>query len=269
MPHFFHRAGALVSFYRRALTRYQLHSPFVFQLANEVLEDRRMYYAYRDVEAVREAMLRSSVNLEVEDLGAGASSGTRPLRERVQRSASSPEQGRRLFRLARWAAPRTILEIGTSTGVGAMYLASAAREARFVGLEGSAALAAVARENLQLLGLKQAEVRTGAFEQTLPGVLESLETLDFVFFDGNHRAEPTLQYFEQCLACAHAGTVFVFDDVYWSPEMTDTWHRLQAHPRTTLTIDLYDLALLFVNPDFKEKQHLSVVPARWKPWRVF
>lgn len=274
MNDFIHRTRAIFAFYRRALTKYQLHSPFVFGLADAVLEDRRLFYAYRDVEAVRDAMRKRQTVLSVEDFGTGAGDQTKVVQEKtlgwlVRRSASSPEQGRRLFRLANWAKPTTILELGTATGISAMYLASAAREATFISLEGSAALAGVARENLALLGLKNTTVLSGEFGETLPQALSSLSSLDFVYFDGNHRPIPTLQYFEQCLPFAHDQTVFVFDDIHWSPGMTEAWRQLQAHPRTTLTVDLYDLALVFINPDFKEKQHLSVVPSKWKPWKIF
>lgn len=274
MNNFAHRIRETLAFYRRAQTKYQLHSPFIFGLADAVLEDRRLFYAYRDVEAVREAMRNSQTLLSVTDYGTGAGSQpgmeqTRALGQLVRRAASAPEQGRRLFRLVNWARPATMLELGTGAGVGAMYMAAAAREATFVSLEGSAALAGVARTNLELLGLKKAQIISGAFEKTLPEALSLLSSVDFIYIDGNHRSTPTLQYFEQCLPFAHDRTVFVFDDIHWSPDMSEAWRQLQAHPRTTLTVDLYDVALVFINPDFKEKQHLSVVPSRWKPWKVF
>lgn len=54
-----YRFRQFLNFYRQAATKYQLHSPFVFELANAVLEDTRWYYAFRDVEALRRRMLDS------------------------------------------------------------------------------------------------------------------------------------------------------------------------------------------------------------------
>lgn len=291
-------------FYWHAVTKYQLHSPFVFGLAQAVLEDGRWYYAFRDVEQVREKMLESSVKLEIDDFGtahpsppAGGSSASvssvrfasdelkraelppaggvggakryATVRLVARRAGSSIRQGRMLFRLANWAAPATMLELGTSLGIGAMYLASGMRSARFVSLEGCTDCAQVARTNLELLGLKNAEVVTGEFGKTLPKALDKLQKLDFVFFDGNHRPEPVLHYFETCLALARDTTVFVFDDAYWSSGMTQAWEQIKQHPRVTLTVDFFDLSLAFINPEFREKQHFSVVPATWKPWRIY
>jgi hypothetical protein len=63
--------------------------------------------------------------------------------------------------------------------------------------------------------------------------------------------------------------VFVFDDMYWSREMMEAWKQIKAHPRVRLTVDFYDLSLVFINPGIKVQQHWKVVPQWWKPWKVF
>ncbi len=275
MAHWY-RFRQLLHFYRRAVTKYQIHSPFVFELVNEVLDDDRWYYAFRDIEQLRNQMLDSRVEFELTDFGARSEekgpAGTKrkvAVRYLAQRAASSPEQGRMLFRLVNRLAPKTILELGTSLGIGALYLASAARSARLISLEGDPECARMARVNLDILKLNNAEVISGPFEKTLPNALGRLQRVDFVFFDGNHRPDPTLACFETCLSHAHDKTVFVFDDIYWSPGMQKAWQQIQQHPRVTLTVDLFDLSLAFINPDFKEKQHFSVVRTALKPWKVF
>ena len=264
----FFRLRRFLNFYLRAVTTYQLHSPFVFELVNAVLENRHWYYAYRDVELLRRKMLESTVRLSITDYGTGTSRNA-SVRQVARTAGSTARQGRLLFRLADWAAPATMLELGTSLGISAMYLASGKRSARFISLEGCADCAQVARTNLDILQLKNVEVRTGPFAETLPAALQSLHPPDFVFLDGHHRLQPTLDYFEQCLAPAHAKTMFVFDDMHWSPEMAQAWEKIKQHPRVTLTVDFFDLSLAFINPEFREKQHLAVVPRAWKPWKVF
>ncbi len=216
-------------------------------------------------------MLSSEAVLEVEDFGAGRTRGQnkRSLRHIVRQAGSSARQGRRLFRLAQWLAPKTMLELGSSAGISTMYLAAAARNARFLSLEGCPQTAEVARTNLAWLGLKSAEIVTGAFEKTLSTALQDLQKIDLVYLDGNHRLEPTLQYFETCLPFAGEQTVFILDDIHWSPEMQTAWQHIRQHERVTLSIDFFDFALAFVNPDFREKQHWNVVPAWWKIWKFY
>ena len=268
MSTLFYRFRQFLNFYLSAVTKYQLHSPFVFELANAVLDDERWYYAFRDVERIRKEMLTSDVKLEITDYGTGGAKRHATVRLVARRAGSSLRQGRMLFRLANWAAPKTMLEFGTSLGVSAMYLASGMRSARLVSLEGCADCAAVARANLGILDLKNAEVVEGEFDKSLPKALERLQSLDFIFFDGNHRPEPTLRYFQTCLPFTHDKTIFVFDDAYWSPGMTQAWEQIKQNPRVTLTVDFFDLSLAFINPEFRDKQHFKVVPAAWKPWKI-
>ena len=277
----FYRVREFSRYYASAKTAYQLHSPFVFDLVNAILEDDRYFYAFRDIEKVRQTMLNSDTEIEITDFGAGsdgvighapgvrARTFTAPLKQIARKAGSSPAQCQRLFRLAQHLQPKTMLELGSSVGIGSMYLAAGARNARFLTLEGSDRCADVAALNLNILGLQNTTVIKGAFENSLRPSLERLQKVDLAFFDGNHRRDPTLRYFEMSLDYAHEGTCFAFDDIYWSEGMTEAWQVIKQHPRVTLTIDFFDIALAFFSPDFKEKQHFQVVPKRWKPWKVF
>ena len=273
LRYFWYRFRQFLVFYWSAVTRFQVHSPFVFDLANAVLEDRRWYYAFRDVEGIRANMLHSAAIVEVTDFGVGGKDQRHrslPLRQLVRVAASSPRQGRLLFRLGCWLGPERILELGTSAGIGTLYLASAARRAKILSLEGSEACIHIARANLGILGLHhRVEVIPGEFQHTLQPALAALHQVDLVFFDGDHRKLSTLEYFEEVLPHVHARSVLVFDDMYWSPEMTEAWEQIQHHPRVTLTVDCFDLAFVFFNPDIKVKQHFRLVPAAWKPWRMW
>lgn len=269
------RAQQLLQFYWQAITKYQIHSPFVAGLVNEVVEDGRHFYAFDAIELLREQVLQNGAEIEVLDYGTGAGEATSsrrklPIRQVAARSGSDQQQGQRLFKLANFLQPRTVLELGTSLGLGTLYLTAGSPEkARVVSLEGCPQCAEIARMHLEMLHLQRAEVVTGPFSDTLQPVAARLRPLDLVFFDGNHREQPTLEYFQICLDNAAPDAVLVFDDVHWSPGMRRAWDAVRQHPRVTLTVDCWDFACAFLNPDFKQKQHLSVVPARWKPWRFF
>jgi predicted O-methyltransferase YrrM len=271
----FFQISEFFRFFRTARTKYQLHSPFVFELACAVLEDERWFYAFRDVEGIRAQMLKSDLALnltclEHSGLNLLSHSHKRSVRSIARRTGSSARQGQILFRLANHLQPRMILELGTSLGIGTMYLASAVQTTRFLSLEGSPEIAQVARINLNWLGLsKNVEVREGPFDHTLITALKDLNRLDLVFFDGDHHLESPFDYFEECLSFSHEKTVFVFDDMHGSKGMSAAWEQIKCHPRVTLTLDFFELSLAFMDPDFREKQHFNILPARWKPWLFF
>ena len=64
-----------IKFYFRAKTKYRVHSPFVFDFVNEVLEDDRTFYVFREAEILRGQLLESKDSAQVTDFGAGSHGG--------------------------------------------------------------------------------------------------------------------------------------------------------------------------------------------------
>ncbi|SDL27773.1 Methyltransferase domain-containing protein [Catalinimonas alkaloidigena] len=235
-------------FRQHAGDAHSIHSPFVFHLYTEVLRPDKQYYAFEGIEQHRQRLLRDTRSLEITDFGAGAArSRQRTVQELARRSAQRPQRAQLLFRLVEFLRPAYLVELGTSLGLTTAYLAAPNPQASVVTLEGCPATAALARETLRDT---QAQLVVGPLEETLAPALARLPHVDFVYFDANHRREPTLRYFRQCLAKAHEATCFVFDDIHWSREMEQAWQEIQAHPDVTLTLDLFWLGLVF----FRQKQ---------------
>lgn len=258
-------------YYLAAKTRYGTHSPFVFALIEEVLEDKRNYYAFTDIEGLRRELLRDKSRIALRDLGAGSlvsSQAQRRISSLARYSAISPASGRLLFRLLQFAKPKSMLELGTSLGLSGAYQAASAPTARFITIEGCPETAKRAKRHFERLGLGQVDVRTGSFEDKLPRALEALGQLDYLYLDGDHRKGASLKYIEACLPYAHKDSLFVIADIHWSNEMEAAWAELRQRPEVRLSIDLFHFGLLFFREEFKEKQHFALIEARRKPWRL-
>ncbi len=238
-----------------------MHSPFVYALIKEVLNDDRVFYGYDLIEAQRAEMLHNKTLILLEDFGAGSRLGQRSERtvSAIAKSSLKPKKySQLLFRLVNYLGPQNILELGTSLGITSSYLASAKPEARVITMEGSAAVAAIASKHFNYIGLKNIEQVIGNFDETLLPTLAKQERLDFIFIDGNHRYEPTVRYFEQVLAKCHENTLIVFDDIHWSVEMERAWEQVKAHASVRLTIDLFFIGLVFFRKEQKELRHFTV-----------
>ncbi len=150
-----------------------------------------------------------------------------------------------LYRLAADLQPRNIIELGTCLGITTLYLQNAAPGAKVYTLEGCPETAGVAKETFQKAGINDVDLITGNFDDTLPDAIKNLKQLDFVFVDGNHQKEATLKYFEWCLPKIHEDTLLIFDDIYWSEGMKEAWNQIKAHPKVTVTVDLFWIGLVF------------------------
>jgi len=251
-----HQIFAYLRYWLRSGNAHGLHSPFIYGLYTTVICHSGKFRAFGPIEARRRELLKSTQRIAVTDFGAGsqvagAGGQQRRLRDIARHAAKPPRLAQLLFRLVNHFQPATILELGTSLGLTTAYLAAADSRNQVITFEGCPNTAAVARETFAKLHLGNVQLIAGNLDQTLPATLATLKKpVDFVFFDGNHRYEPTLRYFEQCLGKAHENSVFVLDDIHWSAEMEQAWAAIKAHPAVTVTVDLFYVGLVF----FRKKQ---------------
>lgn len=247
-----------LQFLFRANTKFGIHSPFIYQFVTEVLNDRTSYPEFQEIQKTVSKIRRSRKVMEITDFGAASEKRRFKVRFRllsqISRSACISEKyGRLLFRMVRTYKPAYVLELGTSLGISTMYLAMAHREAKLITVEGCANTAEIAQKNLDQHKLVNVEVKVGEFSRLLDKVLEPLPRLDFVFIDGDHRKESTLNYFEACLRKSHNNTILVFDDIHWSAGMEEAWRQITAHPQVTTTIDLFRLGIVFLKKELSRE----------------
>lgn len=248
---------AYLRYRRRAVTKHGVHSPFVFDLITKTFPGDATDFSVFAAEQWREECLANHSEINVRDFGTGQS-GPRKISAIARRAAKSPKEGRLLYRIVKRFQPKAVLELGTSLGISAMYIRAGAPDAKIITIEGCPETARTAREGLHRHKLA-ADVREGDFASTLPGVLAELQSVDLVYIDGNHRRQPTLDYFNTIRKYAHNDTVFIFDDIHWSIEMEEAWKTISADPDLHVSIDVFHFGLVFFRSQ-QVKEHFTL---RW------
>jgi predicted O-methyltransferase YrrM len=232
----------------RGKTRHGTHSPFVYRLVDQIIYDFDHKKVYDLAESQRRELLSDNRVINVTDLGAGShvnNNKKKRVSEIAKNALKPPKLAQLLYRLVNDLQPQNMVELGTCLGVTSVYLKNAAPNARFYTLEGCPETAGVAKEEFEKEGLTDIQQVIGNFDDTLHGVIEQLNKIDFLFVDGNHQKEATLRYFEWCLPKVHDNTLLIFDDIYWSEGMKEAWTAIKAHPGVTVTIDLFWIGLVY------------------------
>jgi predicted O-methyltransferase YrrM len=244
-----------------------IHSPFVFEFITKVLNDKTIYPAYKQVEALRQQLLKNETLLTIDDPGAGSSiskTDQRTVASIAENAAKPKKIGQLLYRIVKYYQPKTVLELGTSLGITTSYLATANPKASVITMEGAKTVAAVAKENFKILKLQNIELIEGNFVDTLLSVIGQSgttvegSTVNLAFIDGNHRREPTERYFNQLLPKINNNSILIFDDIHWSREMEQAWETIKSHEAVRCTIDLFFIGIVFFRQEFKEKQHFII-----------
>jgi predicted O-methyltransferase YrrM len=252
-------AWKYLNYLLRSKTKYSVHSPFVYELTTKVINSKDSADAVLRVEKLRNQLCKDNSTIDITDLGAGSNINrlkTRKIKDIAKNSAKSEKYGQLLFRLCNHFQPKNSLELGTSLGISASYLALSKSEKVYT-LEGCPNTAKKAKENIESLKIDNIEIVVGDFKETLIPTLEKIKSLDFGFLDGNHQEKPTIEYFEECLKYCHHDSVLIFDDIHWSDGMENAWNYIKNHDKVFVSIDLFFVGIVFLNPN-QRKEHFVI-----------
>lgn len=194
--------------------------------------------------------------VHVNDFGAGSVHMKSPVRKvsDIAHVSSSSEKFSKLYtRIIRHYNCDHILELGTSIGINALYLAKSRPSAKVYTFEGSEAVAEIARQLFLQNKINNIQLVEGNLDNVLEPFLNDIDKVDFAFVDANHRYEPTIRYAELIMKKMHSHSVLVLDDIHYSAEMTRAWTELQKHSAAYTTIDLYRCGLIFLNPSLTKQ----------------
>jgi len=239
-------------------SRFRIHSPFVYDLYKNVISKRTTSPDFLQIESIRRELLHRYRFIKKVDLGAKA--GDLPFSQRFVRvkdiarySSVSPRKGQFLYRLVSHFKPRTVVELGTSFGISTMYMAMGYRNSHIITMEGCPDTVSIAGHNFNRLGLGNIEEVCGNFDQKLPDILNRVGTADMIFFDGNHKKEATLRYFDMCLSHIHNNSILLFDDIHWSKGMKEAWENIREHPSVVVSIDLFSMGIVFFRKELSKE----------------
>ena len=227
-----------------------IHSPFVFKLTTEVIRAKTTFHEFESIENIRKKLLKKSQLIDTQN-------SNQIIKKKIsyiaKHSAKSSKQAQFLFRLIKYFQPTSMIEIGTSLGISAMHQAMAAPQIKLTTIEGNPQLIKIANENFHELGLKNIELINGNFDIVLPNIVTTINQADYVFFDGNHQKDATINYFNLFLNKTHNDTIFIFDDIHWSDGMEEAWEIIKSNNQVTVTIDLFFMGIVFFNKQLSKE----------------
>jgi predicted O-methyltransferase YrrM len=241
-----------------------VHSPFVFSLLTKCFYDKKSKPEYAILKKYRNSLLANNNTIEVTDFGAGSKvfkSNTRVVSKIAKTAGISPKRAELLFRITNYLQPDTILEIGTSLGLATSALSLGSRsvgiKAKIITLEGCPETAKQAQLQFQKFNFNTIRSEITEFSTYLQNCTLNTEHFSLIYFDGNHSKKATLDYFELLLPTITNETVWIFDDIHWSPEMEEAWEIIKKHPKVTVTIDTFQWGLVFFRRE-QPKEHFVI-----------
>ena len=254
----FYQITQYLKFLFKSTNQHGVHSPFVYDLITQCFYDKTPYQNYQTISEYRKALIKNKSKIKITDLGSGShknNSNRRTISEMAKHAGSSFFRAKLLYRLVQYFKSKNILELGTSLGIATQAMHLGNPKAQITSIEGCPNLSEFTKSNFSKYHLNGITIINDDFKKALKGLNST--SLDLVFFDGNHQKEATLEYFEALLPAIHNDSVFIFDDIYWSKNMTEAWNLIKQHPKVTVTIDTFFWGFVFFRNEQK-KEHFTI-----------
>jgi len=248
-----------IKFLLNSTNQHGIHSPFVFELTTECFYKKNKSTKNNVFKSYKKSLLSNKNKIEITDFGAGSrvfKSTLRPIHKIAKYAGIQNKNALLLIKIAGYFKPKSILEFGTSLGLGTAALHIGNPNAKITTLEGCKNTAEIAKMQFKKFSFKNIDIHTGEFTKTL-STLKFKEPIDLIYFDGNHQKKPTLEYFHYCLEFIHNESLFIFDDIHWSKEMESAWEEIKQHPKVKVTIDTFQWGIVFFRKE-QEKEHFTI-----------
>ena len=241
-----HQIKAYLIFLYSSTNQHGIHSPFVYNLITKCFYDKKKKEAYTLLKKYRAFLTNNQAYITITDFGAGSKvfkSNKRKIAAIAKNAGISSKKAKLLNRLIPYLKVNTVLELGTSLGMGSAAMAAGNNNINITTIEGCPETAAVASNAFKTFKFNTVKLYNDTFETALASL--SSQKFDLIYIDGNHQKEATLQYFNQLLMHKHSKSIFIFDDIHWSAEMEEAWEMIKKHPEIHVTIDIFYWGFVF------------------------
>ncbi|MBS1650394.1 MAG: class I SAM-dependent methyltransferase [Bacteroidetes bacterium] len=240
---------------------HNIHSPFAYKLCEEVFYNHHSFSDFEPLKQIRKKLTQTATSITIQGFGAGSNtlaSNLRTISSIAKHGVSSIKQAEILYRLINYFNVKRILELGTSIGLTTLYLSRANIKAHVTSIEAEKTLHNFAKDLAQKHNCNNITFINQTFEDAIFNN-EQVAPYDFIYVDGNHTYSATTQYFEFFLKSITPNTIIIFDDIYWSSQMTKAWNEIKSHSKVKLSIDAYWFGLVFFKEEIKEKIDLKIM----------
>jgi len=240
--------------YRRLFYRkgFGIHSPFVFDLITNVIEETSDYYAYNDISLVWLQLIQNELIIQ-------HGNERITVKKAVKRYGISEKEGKFLFRLTNHCKPRMILSIGSSMGLAPFCLTRYDSSVQCIVLECELDFAEIADHFFSKDKNPAITIKTGTYQVLIPESIGELQQIDCVFIGKDIEIYDWDTVFDLCLPFIHDSTFFVLDGIRSSTEKKHYWTQFRQHPSISVVIDLYDLGVMFFQPSLPKMIYKTIL----------
>ncbi|MBR5982787.1 MAG: class I SAM-dependent methyltransferase [Bacteroidales bacterium] len=210
-----------------------------------ILDSMFQMSSYIDCCEYRLNMLADNTVLNVKDFGTG-NSGMRKVKDIARRSSTDVRYGGVIQKIIDAFKVKSILELGTSVGIGTMFLARTNAKAKVTTIEGCPETYEFAKSEFVKRKIANVNFINDDFDHLFACNALKDKHFDLAFIDGNHTSEATIRYFDIITKrYSNKKSIIIIDDINWSHDMYSAWKEISSRVPDSLRINLFRMGIIF------------------------
>ena len=230
--------------YRKFFCRggHGVHSPFVYDLITTVIEEKKPYYCYERLSAIRKQLEKNSTRIDLDYC-------VYMVNDVLKKHCLTEHEDQLLFRLANRFQPKNTYVIGSDMGLALLYLTSWSEYANCIVFEPHQSMAHFACEIVDKYSSASIDIRV--FHDT---EIEKDEKIDFIVLNSPFCEE----VYKIFLRHINDNSIMVVTGINDSQKNRNTWKAVCSDPKVTVTIDLFSIGIASFNPKLPRKTYKSI-----------
>ncbi len=198
-----------------------IHSPFVFGLITKVIEEKRPYYLYQDIQNILD---------------------------------DSPEITKKVtkysllnFRIINYFNAKNIIELGSGYGLNTLFLTAPLSGSKCIVVEKSARRKIIA-ENLYKKWNRNIIVHENL-------VSDIKEKQDCIYINLNYYEASYEEFISQLLPLVSENSFIIIKGIRTKKHHQTLWRKLKILKEVTVSLDLYNMGILFFNTKYHKRNY--------------
>lgn len=255
-----------MEYYLKADTIYRVHSPAIFEMLSKVFDNQDYHYSFDLLEDEYYRIIKTEESIVESEFSRLRHQSSHPIGEFARRSLHPIKDLKRLYKLARWFRPESILEVGSCLGLSTLCLRLASPESNITGLEGNSQFVAKAKVLISKNKVKEIQFKEGLFESSLAQLTN--DRWDFVMLDGDHQYDSTKSLIKNITPKLMNRSIIIMDDIHWSSDMYKAWKEIRLWPAFCCSVETLRWGILFTDKNLTPI-HYNIISARYKIWQKY
>lgn len=259
---FWGKTKSFVLYLIKSKSRYRIHSKFVYDFVEYVRAKEELPPQVKFIEEWRKELKKNKTLIKFLDWGAKGNGNFRESKlSSIVKSSVSHRKGVFLYKCAKYVNGDKILELGTSLGISAAYLAISNK--KITTIEGSPEISNLALSFFQRYNFSNISLVQSRFETAIENFIKENEKFDLIFLDGDHSPLKLRYYLLSLPQILNEEGILVVDDIRYSSALHKMWREVSQNIPLLLIIEFFNVGIIFNSERFQKERYVVLSTKIW------